>query len=208
MLQLEVGGRTIGVCVRVSRRVRRPRIVVDAERTVEVVLPPRAGAGAPERLLREHRAWLERQLARPPQPFVLGLQRDDVVWLGGLPRSLPSTRPLERWYRDQARVLVGAAAAEEARRLGVTYGRLSIRDQRTRWGSCSTAGTLSFSWRLVLAPRDVLDYVVVHELCHRLRHDHSRAFWTLVASARPTFARERAWLARHGRELLAYRVPG
>jgi predicted metal-dependent hydrolase len=208
VLRVDVAGREVDVAVRVSRRARRARIVVDAERTVEVVVPSRAPAWTAERLLDEHRGWLERQLARPPEPFVLGLQRDDAVWLGGLPRPLPAARPLERWYRGEARTRIRAALAEEAARLGVTYRSLAIRDQRTRWASCSTSGTLSFSWRLVLAPADVLAYVVVHELCHRLRHDHSRAFWSLVSAARPSFRREREWLARHGRELLAYRPPG
>jgi predicted metal-dependent hydrolase len=89
----------------------------------------------------------------------------------------------------------------------VAYGRIAIRDQRTRWASCSARGNLSFNWRLVVAPEPVLDYVVVHELCHRLRHDHSPEFWSIVAAARPTYARERRWLHEHGPELLAYRPP-
>jgi predicted metal-dependent hydrolase len=205
---LDVGGRQIEAAVRVSRRVRRLRLVVDAQRRVEVVVPPRTEQGAVEALLAEHSDWLERQLAKPQRPFVLGLQRDDAVWIGGLPRPLPTTRSLARWYREQARVVFSRAIAREAERLGVTYAALAIRDQRTRWGSCSERGALSFNWRLVLAPMDVLDYVVVHELCHRRRPDHSRAFWSLVADARPTFRRERAWLARHGDELLAYTPPG
>ena len=202
---MEVGGRAVDVPVRVSPRARRARIVVDARRRVEVVVPPRTGARAVERLLAEHRGWLERQLAKPPQPFLLGLQRADAVWIGGLPRPLPGARSLERWYREQARALTAAVAAREAARLRVTYRSLAIRDQRTRWGSCSPTGALSFNWRLVLAPADVLAYVVAHELCHRLRPDHSPAFWELLGEARPTFRRERAWLRRHGAELLAYR---
>jgi predicted metal-dependent hydrolase len=207
VLRVEVGGRAIDVAVRVSTRSRRPRIVVDARRAVEIVLPPGTGPRVAERLLAEHRGWLERQLAKPELPFVLGLQRDDAVWVGGVPRPLPGARPLERWYREQARALTGSVAVREAGRLRVTYRSLAIRDQRSRWGSCSATGTLSFNWRLVLAPADVLAYVVVHELCHRLRPDHSRAFWELVGDARPSFRRERAWLRRHGAELLAYRPP-
>jgi predicted metal-dependent hydrolase len=198
----------LDVAVRVSPRARRLRIVVDAQRRVEVVVPPRTSRRAVEALLAEHAAWLERQLAKPARPFVLGLQRDDAVWVGGLPLPLPATRSLERWYREQARRAVSSVAVREARRLRVGYRSLAIRDQRTRWGSCSAAGALSFNWRLVLAPGDVLEYVVVHELCHRLRHDHSQAFWELVGQARPTFRRERAWLRRHGDELLAYEPPG
>jgi predicted metal-dependent hydrolase len=194
--------------VRVSSRARRPRIVVDARRRVEVVVPPRTGSRVVEALIAEHAGWLARQLAKPPLPFLLGLQREDAVWIGGLPRPLPSARSVARWYREQARAAVSDRAAREAQRLGVTYRSLAIRDQRTRWGSCSSTGSLSFNWRLVLAPADVLAYVVVHELCHRIRPDHSRAFWAVVGEARPTFRREREWLWRHGPELLAYGPPG
>jgi predicted metal-dependent hydrolase len=203
-----VSGRVVEVVVRRSARARRARIVVDWERNVEVVLPRRAPAATVERLLDEHGAWLERQLSKGEPESRLGLQRDDVVWLGGMALPRPDVADLGAWYRDQARVDLERAAAHEAKRLGLAYGRLAIRDQRTRWGSCSTRGTLSFNWRLVLAPSAVLSYVVVHELCHLRRHDHSRAFWRLVHQARPTYAGERAWLAAHGRELLAYRVPG
>ena len=89
----------------------------------------------------------------------------------------------------------------------MTYTRITVRDQLTRWGSCSKAGALSFNWRLILAPPAILTYVVVHELCHRVHHDHSAGFWAAVAEARPTYEEERAWLAEHGPELLAYRVP-
>jgi predicted metal-dependent hydrolase len=95
----------------------------------------------------------------------------------------------------------------ESKRLNVSYRSLSIRDQRSRWGSCSNRGVLSFNWRLICAPQAVLNYVVVHELCHIVRHDHSPVFWQMVALARPTFRDERAWLAEHGHELLAYCVP-
>jgi predicted metal-dependent hydrolase len=96
-------------------------------------------------------------------------------------------------------------ADEEAEELGVSFKRIEIRDQRTRWGSCSTRGTLSFNWRLVLAPYDVLDYVVVHELCHILEPNHSRRFWKLVETRRPGWRTHRDWLHQHGPELLAFR---
>ena len=207
MPRVAVGGREVEVAVRRSTRARRVRIVVDAQRRVEIVLPRRAPLAAVERVLAEHREWLERQLARPTRGFALGLQRDDVVWLGGMALPRPGVADLGCWYREQARTDLERAAERESARLGLGYRRLTVRDQRTRWGSCSTRGTLSFNWRLVLAPPAVLAYVVVHELCHVRRPDHSRAFWRLVAEARPTYREERAWLAEHGGELLAYRVP-
>ena len=107
--------------------------------------------------------------------------------------------------RRAARELVTMVCEEEAAELGVKYERIHIRDQRSRWGSCSTIGTLSFNWRLVLAPLEVADYVVVHELCHLHVHGHSRRFWALVERHRPDFRVQRDWLREHGPELLAFR---
>jgi predicted metal-dependent hydrolase len=193
--------------VRISRRVKRPKIIVDALRNAEIVVPPRTPRATIESLLFEHRAWLERELAKPPKQLALGLQRDDVVWIGGFALALPSVPSVDAWYREQARIEIERVLRRESKRLNVSYRSLSIRDQRSRWGSCSNRGVLSFNWRLICAPQAVLNYVVVHELCHIVRHDHSPVFWQMVALARPTFRDERAWLAEHGHELLAYRVP-
>jgi predicted metal-dependent hydrolase len=202
-----VAGRVQEIPVRVSRRARRLSIHVDALRNAEIVVPVCTTQEEIDRLLFEHRVWLERELAKPPKTFHLGLQREDVAWIGGLALPLPHVPSLDLWYREQARAEITRLAEREALRLDVTYTRLTIRDQQTRWGSCSAGGALSFNWRLVIAPQAILTYVVVHELCHRIRHDHSPEFWELMARVRPTYAEEREWLAEHGAELLAYRVP-
>ena len=111
---------------------------------------------------------------------------------------------IERWYRREARVQLEAGVATEAVLLAVRPARVTVRDTTSRFGSCSSTGTLSFSWRLVVAPPAVLDYVVVHELCHLREPNHGAGFWRLVAEARPGFAAQRRWLNEHGRELLAY----
>ncbi len=85
---------------------------------------------------------------------------------------------------------------------GGTYNRITIRDQKTRWGSCSAKGTLSFNWRLMLAPPSILDYVVVHELCHLTHMNHSSAFWQAVEKVCPDYRTARKWLKDHGQELV------
>lgn len=94
-----------------------------------------------------------------------------------------------------------------ARLMGVTYGRISIREQKTRWGSCSSKGNLNFNWRLILAPEEVLDYVVVHELAHRREMNHSKAFYAVVESVLPDYRRAQRWLRENGQSLWHAFIP-
>jgi predicted metal-dependent hydrolase len=174
--------------VRRSPRARRWRLEVPWGEPARLTVPQWTSGAEVERLLADKRAWIEGQRRR--QVPRLGLERLAVS---------------ECEARIAARELVTALADEEAERIGVSYQRIRIRGQRTLWGSCSARGTLSFNWRLVLAPPEVLDYVVVHELCHLRVPDHSTRFWALVERHRPHWRHQRDWLRRHGPELLAFR---
>ncbi len=109
---------------------------------------------------------------------------------------------LEPWYRRQARVEVAARLDVAVRRAGVRYTRLSIRGQRTRWASCSSNGAMSFNWRLLLAPAEILDYVVEHEVAHLEVMDHSPRFWRLLERRCPAWREHERWLRRNGPALL------
>jgi predicted metal-dependent hydrolase len=115
----------------------------------------------------------------------------------------PPAPILEWWYREEARAALNARAQVFAAALGVTYAHLTIRDGRSRWGSCSSAGSLNFSWRLILAPPAVLDYVVIHELAHRRELNHSPRFWAIVAAHCPDHRAHQCWLRDHGAVLMA-----
>lgn len=109
---------------------------------------------------------------------------------------------LEKRYREAARSYFPERVQYYAGILDVTYGNITIRDQKTRWGSCSSRGNLNFNWRLMLAPPRVLDYVVVHELCHRKHMDHSPAFWQEVGNLLPDYKTLRKWLKDNGNTLI------
>lgn len=105
---------------------------------------------------------------------------------------------LEKRYRNLARECITKRASYYAAQLGVTYSSIRIAEQKTRWGSCSSRGTLSFHWRLILAPPAVMDYVVVHEVCHLIHMDHSPDFWAEVESLMPDYKVYKTWLKKNG----------
>jgi len=110
-------------------------------------------------------------------------------------------RVLDGWFRDQARLAIEATVADHATALGVRPAAISIRDPRSRWGSASRQGRLMFSWRLVLAPPEALETVVIHELAHLRVFGHGPRFWAVVASRRPDHLVWRRWLRTHSLEL-------
>lgn len=130
--------------------------------------------------------------------------RDGRLVAGGGSRA-QVLAAIDRWYRREARARIEPLVTLEGERLGLRAKKLRIGNQRTRWGSCSTTGTLSFNWRLVMGRPESLHYVVVHELIHIRHHNHSRAFWADVAAAFPEYKREAAWLRAHERGLLAWK---
>ena len=148
---------------------------------------------------------------RGSEKFAISLAESKKNWIASCVLKLknvpvqkektPSEKRLEAIYRKAAREYFPKRVSHYAHMLGVTYGKISIRDQKTRWGSCSSEGNLSFNWRLILAPPDVLDYVVIHELCHRKEMNHSKEFWALVESLMPDYKERRKWLRENGKNL-------
>jgi predicted metal-dependent hydrolase len=212
--------------IRRSPRARRVRVSVDGTGEVEVILPRRAPERAAAQAVRELEGWIERrkrtlaraaaEVARPagtvpflgrdlrlvPQPGRERVhRRGDDLLVPTLEQPSGGLTPLERWYRRQARTEIGARLDAVTARHGTPYNGLTIRSQKTRWASCSSRGHMSFNWRLLLAPPEILDYVVEHEVCHLEVLDHSAAFWELLASRCPDWELHEAWLRNHGHGL-------
>lgn len=122
-----------------------------------------------------------------------GLVEEVRSFLSGLKLEHPELYPPPS-NREAARVRIEERLAHFSERMGLAYGKVSVRDQKTRWGSCSSKGNLNFNWRLVFAPGAVLDYVVVHELAHLRELNHSRRFWKLVERFSPDYREHRRWL--------------
>lgn len=209
--------------IRRSDRARRVRVVVEPTGAIEVVLPRRARDREAAAAVEELRPWIERRLAEADQlrariaaragtlPFLgAGLtlrpepgrtrahRRGDVLLVPGGDAG-PA---IERWYRRMARDEVVPRLDDAAARLDVSYASLRIANQRTRWGSCSTTGAMSFNWRLLLAPPEILDYVVWHEACHLVHMNHSPRFWSLLERHVPGYRAPRRWLRDHGATLV------
>jgi predicted metal-dependent hydrolase len=128
----------------------------------------------------------------------VALRGDELRVAVGRPGREPLRDALEAWYRRRARAEVAPRLDAACARAGTSYKRLSLRAQRTRWASCSSTGAMSFNWRLLLAPAEVLDYVVEHEVAHLEVLDHSKRFWRLVGSRMPGYREHERWLRRHG----------
>ena len=216
-VRVEVNPRARRLILRLDERAREAVAVAPHPRQI-----PAAAAFAAERV-----DWIASRLAAtpPPVPFRPGAS----IPLRGEPCRLSlegrgriarlSTEPaltlsapgatetfaarVTRYLRKAAVSDISDAVERHAATLGVSIQRITVKDTRSRWGSCTHDGRLSFSWRLVCAPPEVLDYVAAHEVAHRLEMNHSPAFWAHVARCCPDWKRQRAWLRRHGPELHA-----
>ncbi len=177
-------------------RSRRKTVSVEVTRELEVVV--RAPMALPEaeicRFLAQKADWIEKARER---------MRHRLTAAEAQPSFPPSE--LRTLAERMAREFPPRVAAWAAR-LGVRYGRITVRAQHTRWGSCSSKGNLNFNCLLMLCPEEVQDYVIVHELCHRREMNHSPRFWALVESVLPDYERRRAWLKKNGAALIA-RLP-
>jgi len=222
--RIVIDGRSIPLTVRKNSRARRMILRLDIGSDGAVVtIPAHADPADGLEMARRESAWLSERLETQPQrlPFVEGsrvpylgrdytLQRlpgrrgvikrtEDEIFVPGDPEHM--ARRLTDWFRKQARAEISGRVHAKAAIIGRTPGRITIRDTRSRWGSCASGGGLSFSWRLIMAPEAVLDYVVAHEVSHLAHMNHGRCFWKTVAQLVDDLDAARDWLRANGEQL-------
>lgn len=222
------GGHRIKVRLEVNAKARRLIIRLDERRREAVaVAPSRGQIEAAAAFAAERVDWISSRLQHLPdvvrfeEGAIFNYRGEPCQITGegegrlarlvaGEPRTLcapgdPETLHLrvERFLKKQARADLTRAVKRHTETLGVEYKGISVKDTRSRWGSCTFDGQLSFSWRLIMAPPAVLDYVAAHECAHLIEMNHSNKFWALVGKCCPDWKRQRAWLRVHGAELQA-----
>lgn len=226
-------GRRISVVIKRNPRARRLILRVDEALGLPVLtLPSRTSLTSGEDFLRRNLAWLEERLERlsPPSPFspgsmfplrgspcrIVSRRGRGIVTLerreSGLVLNVPGepeflARRVKEWLRREARRDLERAVLRHAEAIGRKPKGIRIGDPKSRWGSCSSRGVLTFSWRLVLAPAKVLDYLAAHETAHLREMNHGAKFWALVEKLDPDYEAARAWLNKGGIALAAVGRP-
>ncbi|MEM6374374.1 MAG: SprT family zinc-dependent metalloprotease [Pseudomonadota bacterium] len=219
----------VTVAVRRAARARRMSLRVSRlDGRITLTLPTWAPRREAEAFVQEKAGWLRARLseqtdkvqitwgAEVPVEGVLmkvvagrrtRLVPDEaMIAIASGTRSVPAA--VAGVLKSHARDRLTTSSDRYSAALGRPYARITLRDTRSRWGSCSSRGALMYSWRLILAPPDVLDYVAAHEVAHLAQMNHSPAFWAEVAALCPNYAAPRAWLRRHGEDLHRYRFSG
>ena len=174
--------------------IRSSRKTMSLEIKTDGTILVRAPFGIPEskiqKFVEEKQEWILKNLVKIQKRDE---QREQITRLSALERQ---------HLQNKACVLIPRRVSYFAEKIGVSYGKITLRQQKTRWGSCSANGNLNFNWLLILAPPQVLDYVVVHELCHRKEMNHSPAFWKEVEAILPDYREKRKWLKDNGWRLM------
>ena len=231
-ITVECGGAIYAVRLRRHGQARRYTLRIHAAaREVVLTMPPRGSVKEARAFAHKHGGWIAARLGRLPRPAPFtqdarlplrgvehriehrpgrrgtvwaetGADGERVLCVAGAAPHL--ARRVADFLKREAKRDLEAASRRAAAQLEVAVKRVSVRDQSSRWGSCSTTGVLSYSWRLILAPPFVLDYLAAHEAAHLVEMNHSRKFWRLVERIYPQFREAKAWLDAHGGDLHRY----
>jgi predicted metal-dependent hydrolase len=226
--QIVIGGQPVEYVIRHSKRARRLHLEIEPYQGLTVVVPYRYRADGLDRLLLEKGRWILRKLEDIRKPEQLGAdgklaripylgEQLTVVWSDSVSsspcraenclllskgNSVDMTKIMKEWFRHEATSFIGQRTSEISRRIGAQYNHITIRSQKTLWGSCSAKRNLNFNWRLMMLSPEVIDYVIIHEVCHLKEMNHSAHFWQMVAAYCPQWWKHKAYLKRNSVYLL------
>lgn len=227
---VDVDGRPLPLTIRQNERATRMTLRIEpGGRALRMTVPPGLKHWEVDDFLERHRGWLRTRLAKIGQPDLLGhgamvpfrgiphrihhtgqlrgvteaimVDGEPVLSVSGAPEHL--RRRLAAFFKKEARLDLEPLCRKHAARVGKPFRSLALKDTRSRWGSCSWEGNLSFSWRIVMAPPVVIDYLAAHEVAHLQEMNHGPKFWTLCQKLCPETEMAKAWLKRHGSALHA-----
>lgn len=228
--EVEADGQRLPVRIVESERARRLTLrILPGGRSLRVTIPPHVSDAQVDQFIDRNRNWVAARIARLPDTVALGegamvpylgadhrivhldrlrgvvevreIAGEAALLVPGEPAQV--ARKVARFFRQQARLKLNQAVDRHARSLAVRPRAIRITDTTSRWGSCSTTRTLSFSWRIVMAPPEVLDYLAAHEVAHLREMNHSADFWRLVEQICPKMEHHKSWLRQHGARLHA-----
>ncbi|MCL2707005.1 MAG: M48 family metallopeptidase [Dehalococcoidia bacterium] len=222
-------GQTIAYTLRRSKSARYARLRISADGGLIITLPQHYHMSRAEEIILDKKRWIKKRLEMVQMSRLLYADNNHVQYLGrtlsihsrttltlkatvqlagealilDLPASAQGTRAIvTAWLRTQAQSIIPPLVAQHSQRMNITYSHVRISTARTRWGSCSLRGTLNFNWKLIMLPVEIIEYVVVHELCHLSEMNHSPNFWKLVEQYCPDWRVLRHWLRRNESALI------
>jgi len=218
------------IAVKPSKRARKLALRLDTQkRVMNLVIPRGISQRRALRFVNQHHDWITEKLAELPMPVslahgveipVLGqlrsinisydrtlrktdisLENKEIIIKTNLDDPAPR---LKRFLKAKAREIMEELAEAKAQQINKTISKFSLRDTKSRWGSCGPDGSIMLSWRLIFAPYEAMDYVIAHEIAHLKHHDHSRAFWDLCEELCEDYESGKYWMRNHGQELMRY----
>ncbi len=225
---VNLAGREVAYSLTISHKAKNLRLMVDREKGLEVVIPAYFSTDLVEPILIKKQKWILGKLAYFEQlkqrqngrrvlyrgreyeveirvvkgaAGTVQVEEEKLLLLVPAGAESSAAAVLESWFRAMARLLINQRVRVVNQELNLDFNRVFIRGQKTRWGSCSRLKNLNFNWRLVMAPLQVIDYIVAHELMHLIQPDHSKNFWSLVEGVCPDYKECRKWLKSNGHRL-------
>jgi predicted metal-dependent hydrolase len=210
------------VKVRKSKKARSVRVFIECDASATLVVPVRMSMNRAEKFLQLNKNWVINKIAEQ-KATVVGRQVDGHIPIWGEQSKIEFSEGHKEIAIEEKKLLIGEAlrgkenlgeriyvflkdvlreeithlAAHHCNLIHKNFSKISIKDTKTTWGSCSSKGNISFCWRLVFAPKQVVEYVVAHEVCHLLEMNHSRKFWSAVENNYPGYEKHRKWLKKH-----------